>query len=156
MKRDLQSFIEDAVILTSIFGKWPTFHDAEVVELYFERGQIDQAANVFDLPVLTIKLLLFDETGLLSFEHQTIAALQFTSIEDFTMKHFNYQNAIYGLDLDSTDVDGVVRFNVSLDGAFGMSASFNCAGIRVLNALPSKRGERPNFWLTNDHLAKLL
>jgi hypothetical protein len=45
--------------LTSIFGGWPSFHDAKVHELHFQRGHIDTEAKVYEFPLLTIKLHLW-------------------------------------------------------------------------------------------------
>jgi hypothetical protein len=38
--------------LTSIFGRWPSFPDAEVHELHFWRGPVDTEAEVYNFPVL--------------------------------------------------------------------------------------------------------
>ena len=90
-----ESHIEQSEKLTSIFGRWPDFHDAEVVELHFERGEIRSFC-----PVLRVKLILWaltstvDNRGICDFEHQTLTVLEFQSIDEFRMTGFNYQNAI--------------------------------------------------------------
>jgi hypothetical protein len=55
---DPSSQILGAEKLTSIFGRWPSFHDAEVLELHFWRGHIATEANVYDFPVLIAKIHL--------------------------------------------------------------------------------------------------
>ncbi|HYE31220.1 MAG TPA: Imm50 family immunity protein [Methylomirabilota bacterium] len=145
MNARLEELIEGSERLTSVFGAWPTFHDAEVVELYFERGEVNEARNVFELPRLLVKVLLFDEyMGRLPFEHQSIATILFNEIEGFSMKDFNYQNAIYGLDIEPFEREPT-RFKVCFDGAFGMSAEFRSSGIKVLSVIASQRGVRPEL-----------
>jgi hypothetical protein len=40
---------------SSIFGRWPSFHDAEVHELNFQRGHIDREDKIYEFPCLTVK-----------------------------------------------------------------------------------------------------
>jgi hypothetical protein len=36
--RDIRSLVRNASLLTNIFGGWPSFHDAEVLELRLDRN----------------------------------------------------------------------------------------------------------------------
>jgi hypothetical protein len=60
---DIASHIKGGEKLTSIYGGWPSFHDAEVIELHFWRGQMKPGdwddSNI--LPVLTLKIHIFIE-----------------------------------------------------------------------------------------------
>ena len=91
--------------LTSIFGGWPSFHDAEVTEIHLDRGEVNQDTATFEFPVLTIKLVLWNLTsrvnanGYLETEHHTLAILQFSDVENLAMSGFNHQNAIMGLQI---------------------------------------------------------
>jgi hypothetical protein len=40
---------------SSIFGRWPSFHDAEVHELNFQRGHIDREDKIYESPCLNGK-----------------------------------------------------------------------------------------------------
>jgi hypothetical protein len=60
---DLEKLIGGSAKLTSIFGGWPSFHDAEITEVHLERCEINQETETFAVPVLTVKLLLWNLTS---------------------------------------------------------------------------------------------
>ena len=137
----IESSIKGSEKLTRIYGGWPSFHDAEVIELQYWRGDIKPGdwddRNVF--PVLTVKIHIFIESP--SSQH-TLATLRFEDVDDFKMEGFNHQNAILGLSITvqerGTFTNGerlppylVVEFQ----RAFGMSASFRCFRIEVADAV---------------------
>jgi hypothetical protein len=78
--------------LTPIFGQWPSFHDAEVHELHFERGYIDTQESVYEFPRLTIKLHLWlmtndvDQQGYYVSTKHTLTAIKFYDVDDFKME----------------------------------------------------------------------
>lgn len=49
--------------LTNIFGRWPSFHDAEVLELNFWRGNVQPDEGVYDFPVLMLKIHVWELTN---------------------------------------------------------------------------------------------
>jgi len=92
--------------LTSIFGRWPSFHDAEVHELRFQRGHIDTEAKVYEFPLLTIELHLWlmtndvDQKGYYVSTKYTLTTMKFHDVDNFKMEGFNHQNAIFGLGIE--------------------------------------------------------
>ena len=157
---DLEKLIAGSAKLTAIFGGWPSFHDAEITEIHLERGEINQEKNMFEEPVLTIKLVLWNltsrvkETGHFDTEH-TLAILQFSDVENLTLSGFNYQNAILGLEIAHQLINGRPLFHVSFDPAFGMGCEFDCTTIAVLNAIPWDVAKRPPRWLHKEDLSKI-
>lgn len=99
------SLIQCAEKLTNVFGYWPSFHDAEVLEVHLSRGHIDPAQNIYQFPILTLKMHVWELTkevdleGYLVTKHHTLATLRFHDLADIEMKDFNHQNAILGLSL---------------------------------------------------------
>ena len=79
----VESLIEGSGKLTNIFGYWPSFHDAEVIEIHFWRGDIDTDNNKYVFPVLTAKLHLWEMTpevnssAYLGRHRHTVARLRF-------------------------------------------------------------------------------
>lgn len=138
---DITLLIKGSEKLTRIYGGWPSFHDAEVVDLYYWRGQVKPGdwddSNVF--PVLTIKIHIFIESPT---SQHTLATLRFEDVDDFKMEGFNHQNAILGL-LISIQERGTFTTGerlppylvVEIQRAFGMSASFRCFKIEVVDAI---------------------
>ena len=147
--------------LTSIFGGWPSFHDAEVTEIHLDRGEVNQDTATFEFPVLTIKLVLWNLTsrvnanGYLETEHHTLAILQFSDVENLTMSGSNHQNAIMGLQIERQSNEGRTEFKVIFDPAFGMGCEFSCSSVEVLNAIPWDVSKRPPRWLLKEQLSKI-
>jgi Immunity protein 50 len=143
------SLIEHSEKLTTLFGCWPSFHDAEVSELHHWRGRVKPGdwddSNIF--PIFTVKLRILQATQK---AHTTaspdiLATLRFHDVNDFTMSGFNHINQIVEL---SVTVQERGTFSngerlppylvVSLERGFGISASFRCFRIEVLEAVPYK------------------
>ena len=140
---DIDSLIAGSENLTTIFGYWPSFHDAEVLELHFWRGEILPDKGVYNFPVLTLNIHLWELTnkvnskGFLVRQHHTLATLRFHDVEDFQMQGFNHQNAMMGLALSSAQrSEGPSPyFAVEVEPAFGMGASFKCLRMEVVEAV---------------------
>ena len=138
--------IENAIIgsekLTDIFGYWPTFHDAEIIELYLCRGDIEPKENRYIFPSLSVKMEVWEWTkkvdsgSSLIPQHQTSTTLKFHNLEDFQMDSFDYQNAIFELSISMcqrTDSPSLF-FDVHFKPGHGMNSSFKCSKIEVINA----------------------
>jgi hypothetical protein len=138
--------------LTSIFGRWPPFHDAEVLELHFWRGHIDTDANIYDFPVLTAKIHLWlitsalDPKGYFILTKHTLVTIKFSTIDNFKMEAFHHQNALFGLNIDHrTRTEGPSPyFTVAFDPSFGIDASFTCLRIEITEALPCDHQGNPS------------
>lgn len=140
-----EAFIEHAGRLMDIFGYWPSFHDAEVMELHLWRGDVDPDRGRYVFPVLTVKLHLWAMTGEVNVEghlqvrHHTLATLRFHDLhEDLELSGFNHQNAIYALSIERRERDnGPSPFlAVELESSFGVGARFACQWAEVLEAVP--------------------
>jgi hypothetical protein len=127
--------------LTRIYGGWPTFDDAEVIDLHYWRGCVKPGAwddsDVF--PVLTIKIHIWMESAA---SHHTLATLRFKDVDDFKMEGFNHQNAISQLNISvqergtlSNGEKMIPFLAVRFHPMFGMSASFRCFHIEVVDAV---------------------
>jgi hypothetical protein len=92
--------IESAIVgsenLTRIFGYWPSFHDAEIIDLHLWRGEVDPGRGVFVFPTLTLTMHVWELTrevdadGYLILRHHTLTKLKFhTVFEDIRIEGFN-------------------------------------------------------------------
>jgi hypothetical protein len=138
------SFIEGREKIINIFGYWPTFHDAEIVELHLWRGDVDPELNKYIFPILTVKIHLFEMSektnsdGIFDFSKHTLATLRFHDVvDDFKLSGFNHQNAIMALTF-TVQKRGELKpyLQVEFEPAFGMGAFFKCFRIEVLDAQP--------------------
>src|ERR1700685_3432465 len=141
---NIELLIRGSEKLTDIFGYWPSFHDAEVLDLHFWRGRSDISKGVYDFPVLTLGIHLWELTkevnteGYLVLRHHTLTTLRFSDVHDFEMRDFNHQNSIMELTLSSHERTKPPSpyFAVQLVPAFGINASFKCIGVEVVDAVP--------------------
>ena len=130
--------------LTSIFGRWPSFHDAEVHEIRFERGHTDTNARVYEFPRLTVKLHHWlmtneiDQKGYYVLTKHTLTTVKFLDVDNFKMEGFNHQNAIFGLgiELKTREEGPTPYFAVDFEPSFGIDASFTCLRIEIVEAVP--------------------
>lgn len=140
---DIASLVQGSQKLTDIFGYWPSFHDAEIIELHFWRGDVDADQKRYVFPVLTVKLHVWeltnetDDRGYLVLRHHTLTTLRFHDVDEFSMEGFNHQNQIFELLIERRErTDGPPPvFSVEFNPAFGMSASFTCFRVEVVDAL---------------------
>ena len=144
-----QSLIEGSDRLIGVFGYWPSFHDAEVIEFNLWRGDVLPELERFVLPVITTKIHLWeltsevDASGHLISRHHTLTSLRFHEVDEFQMDGFNHQNAIFGLVITTEELEAGLSpcFRVVFQPAFGISSTFRCTRIEVLYAelLPESR-----------------
>jgi|SRR5690348_5668811 len=138
----IETSIQESRKLTDIFGYWPDFHDAEIVEALFSRGDTEPFEKRH--PTLTAKLHTWKVTGEVDargyhvLSHHTLATLRFHDIEDFCMEGFNRQNVISELRIEQQErKDGSSPFfTVKFWACYGMGAIFKCAGVEVVEAVP--------------------
>ncbi|MEO6848200.1 MAG: Imm50 family immunity protein [Chthoniobacterales bacterium] len=147
------SLIKGSKKLIEVFGYWPSFHDAEIMDIHFSRGEVDPERDRYIFPILTVKLLVSELTRekdakgflfLLPRLH-TLTTLRFHDVnEDFTMDGFNHVNQITELFIAQqargTFTNGEPLppyYVVELKRGFGVSASFRCMGVEVLDAVPT-------------------
>ena len=137
---NIEELIEGSQRLTETFGYWPSFHDAEILELHFLRGDVDPDAGRHIFPVLQVKIHLWElrcGAEAISTRFHTIATLRFHDVDEFRMEGFNHQNAILGLSITRQErASGPSPIlAVHFDPAFGMGATFVCGRIEVVDAV---------------------
>jgi hypothetical protein len=144
---DAPQFIEHSTKLIDIFGYWPSFHDAEVIDLSLTRGEVRPEENLYIFPILTVTIHLWeltnetDEKGFLKCIKHTLAVLRFRNVEEITLAGFNHQNAIYGL-MFGTEARGNFKDGtplppytvVEFEPAHGCELKFKCFGVEVVSA----------------------
>jgi hypothetical protein len=126
--------ISNGEALTHIFGRWPSFHDAEVIALRLDRGPSEG-----DTPSLELDIHLWEMTsdvdpnGFYVLRHHTITTLRFADIDDLDLSGFNGQNVIAKLTINGVEAN---RRAVDLATSYGLSVGFNCANCEVVRAEP--------------------
>ena len=150
---NIETRIEGSEKLIGIFGYWPSFHDAEVLELHFWRGDVNPDGERYIFPVLTVKLHLWEITndvdgrGYLGTRYHTLSTIRFHDVYKCRMEGFNHQNAIFALDINQeerSEGPSPVFAVIFQPVALGVDASLTCIRIEVLDAVPCTHDGLPN------------
>lgn len=149
-----EDLVEDASRLTAVFGRWPTFHDAEVHRVVLDRGGEDG-------PSLEAVIHVFEMTkevnadGFYVLKNHTLVTLRFSNVALDYIDDFNHQNVIYELHLTSIEPEspGGRTIAVRMETSFGLDAEFECASCKVMDLQPyeppgkgsTRGGPRPGW-----------
>jgi len=122
--------------LTSIFGCWPSFHDAEVVSVRLERDGRDR----WESPALYSTVHVFagrrnenSETGVEFYNH-TLVTFRFNLVVDLELSSFNHQNALFDLTISaSPDGPSDTPIRVVFNSSFGAGLSFSCRSVEIID-----------------------
>jgi hypothetical protein len=144
----IEDMIEGSEKLTRIFGRWPSFHDAEVLDVSLWRGDVNPEQNRYVFPVLTATMHLWEMTkevdprGFFVLRDHTLATLRFHEVQDLRMEGFNYQNAIFELSISRLERTQPPSpyFAVEMEPSFGVGASFTCLRVEVSDAVSCGAG----------------
>ena len=108
--------------LTRWFGYWPSFHDAEVLDLELHRaGYSTVRIHTFEM---TSEI---DTQGFFIFTKHVIVEFILEGVKNLHLDDFNAQNVISGLDLKQT-AEG---FELVLEGCYGVEGTITADRIRI-------------------------
>lgn len=131
---DMSDLVTDSAKLVSIFGYWPSFHDAEVWSLTQERTQAG-----FDV-VMVIHLFQMTrevtQSGHCKLINHTQAKIRFVDCREIQLAHFNHQNVLFELIIARTEGAAERPLSVSVGASYGLEGEFQCASVIVVDASP--------------------
>ncbi|MFO1054396.1 MAG: Imm50 family immunity protein [Planctomycetota bacterium] len=131
--------IPGSELLTSVFGYWPSFHDAEVVRL-----ELVRVAPFAEGPDLLADIHAFEITrdvgpdGYLVLRHHVLVSFRFGGVDQLRLEGWNNQNVLFALrieDIRSRQLD-VLKFEVRFDSSFGVGADFLCRSVEIQDVRP--------------------
>lgn len=125
-----ESYVQNASLVTGFFGKWPSFHDAEVLSIELDRTG----------PTIVFHLYVFemsgdrDEHGYYKQQKHCVITFRCTGIEDLNICEFNEQNVIAGLAVEN--IQNGLR--TVLSSCYGISAKWKCQTMEVVEVKPTE------------------
>ena len=120
----IEAFVKGAEKLISVFGSWPTFHDAEVCGARLDRqGPCLDDIFVFQTSRVT------DESGFKRF-NKTVVTFRFSEVEEILLEGFNHQNVLAALTLCNGK-----KIDVTLHSIFGLDGHFSCQTVEISNVV---------------------
>jgi len=127
--------ITDAKIVMNHFGYWPSFHDAEVISIKFERPW-DTSNSSATLTVYAFEATdeLDDENFFQLIKHCCIE-IEFIGMTMNSMDGFNHQNVVGGLNFGR---EGKYLF-CKIDSTFGVDGYIEAKEIKIKRLDPLKQ-----------------
>jgi hypothetical protein len=128
--------IENHELIERIFGKWPSFHDAEIHSVSLTRDcelppQIDVTIHHWQM---TNEV---DSKGYYVLKHHTLTTFRFSQASDICLEDFNQQNVIWELEIsENKDEKGELLFSIFMGAIFGCGVMFKCKKIKILSVAP--------------------
>ena len=129
--------IIDIEKIIDVFGQWPSFHDAEIVNI-----SLDRAGMAGELsPILQCAILMFGKTDKIGADASDVLTthnlitLRFLGIEDIQFQGFNNQNVLWDLIVEEISGQNGMKYNVEFSTSYGMSGSLVCTAIHIVSVL---------------------
>ena len=131
------AMIDNVQLLEDVFGRFPSFHDSEVLRIVLSR----ESGSV--LPTLEAQIHVFEMTaeirdGKYDLRNHTLVTFRFLEIDGLTLDGFNSQNVLNGLtikDISDQQLEWI-KFEVSFDGIYGVDARFKCRAVEIASVAP--------------------
>lgn len=125
--------------LTEIFGRWPSFHDAEIISIRFER----RGRHRWEGPCAYVNIHVCEEyfadeaKSQIKWRRHTIVTFRFAPVVDLVLTGFNQQNAIWDLTFEpgapaSKDmIWSGPAYRVNFHQSFGAGLAFVCRTVEI-------------------------
>ncbi|MEM1449395.1 MAG: Imm50 family immunity protein [Planctomycetota bacterium] len=124
--RDPRVAIENDQQVLDHFGRWPSFHDAEVRQLLLEAHPANRTSSM-RVELVTRSMTHIDAN----------VVLRFHGVEDVDLGGFNHCNMLWEIQLRiarpiaSDAGDGAASIEVNMPTTYGLEGSFRCARVVV-------------------------
>jgi hypothetical protein len=133
-------------LVTDWFGRWPAFHDAEVLSMHLDRRSLAGGSR----PSLAVRLHAFEMTGDVDqrghyrLVKDAIITLEFGGMEEVSLDGFNCQNVVFQLDFEEAASEDVKpMLDVRFHSSFGVGCAFRSTLARVRSVESGKPSEGP-------------
>jgi hypothetical protein len=121
--------------LIEVFGCWPSFHDAEVLRLHFDRAS--SGADYGPTVECTIHVWEMtnevDEKGYFVLKNHVLVTFRFIEVSESEFNGFNQQNALWALEIEDISSHQLerIKYAVQFPSSYGLAGSLKCFDIEV-------------------------
>jgi hypothetical protein len=123
-----ESIVENARALVERFGRWPSFHDAEVTH-----AELDRADQRLTLWIKVAEMSREpDQQGHFVMANPALVEIRFSGVDDLELRGFNQQNVLSDLGIATSGQ----RVRVAIDSVFGLGGEFTCDRAQLVRVEP--------------------
>jgi len=127
---DVPTFIKNHQRVVDFFGRWPSFHDANVPA--YEMGADHESLS------LTLHTWLMtdqvDAKGFFVLRNHALVSFRFGGLRDVVMDAVRSGNILFGMEISQNS--DATSFHVELDSVMDMSGSFSARSGEVVSVIP--------------------
>jgi Immunity protein 50 len=119
----------------SALGRWPSFHDAEVIHFSLSRGATPDAKT--SEAKLDVQVREYEPRNVGTAEYElvlikdVIIRFTFTGVEEVQVEDFNFQNVINSLVIHPATEEARERIRVEVESIYGFGATWFCTSAQV-------------------------
>lgn len=128
---DIPAYILNHKAVVNLYGRWPSFHDAQVLD--YDAPALEGYSLAFTVHTwqMTDKV---DAKGYFVLEKHALVSFRFDAIFDVQMAAFDSGNILFGLEFFPSTDDS--SFRVVLDSVMDKSGSFSARKGEVVSVIP--------------------
>jgi Immunity protein 50 len=133
------SKIQNSRLLTDIFGKFPSFHDAEVHQINLIYGEPGAFSPSLTATIHTREMTpQVDEKNQYILKNHVIVEFLFSDVYDIEIKGFSYQNVLQNLKITENPESNseTALFDVFFESIVGVTAKFICGDVSIESVVP--------------------
>ena len=151
--------IHNHQLVLEAFGRWPSFHDAEVHSALLDRTRKFDNGSFYPSVELVIHgwnmTSEITDKGYYKLENQNLVHFIFEEVSDLELDGLNHQNVISSLDLSlQKNKSGESLFFVELAHCYGLSGSFKAKRASIESVIPYSGEETANPAFKRDALKR--
>lgn len=125
---DIPTYILNFEAVVGFFGRWPSFHDANVSDYQLGADSIDLRLHTW---LMTSEI---DSKGYFVLRNHALVLFRFNGLHDVQMDAFRSGNVLFELNLSRDSSPGL--FRVELDSVMDMSGAFSARFGEVVSVTP--------------------
>lgn len=125
---DVPAYIRNHEAVLEFFGRWPSFHDANVVAYQLAADAITLTLHTW---LMTNEL---DAKGYFVLANHGLVSFRFDGLHDVQMEAFRSENILFGLNFSQCSPPA--SFRVELDSVMDMSGAFSARSGEVVSVTP--------------------
>jgi len=117
------------------FGRWPSFHDCEVVRVSIDRTgpAAPRAEMVIHAWLMTSEV---DGRGYYVLEKHSLVTFSFEQLLSSEFVGFNDQNCLSSLSIEEESLEDGVALRVNFPTSYGLEGSLLCGAVTVVSVRP--------------------